>query len=150
MDSDTRTLVKALCEEMAELKTVVRALTPAAVTAREIYQSLLTREIKDDSLRVVWDNFDCKNNMLILGNAVSVERAGSVRVHAAFGLPVKLAYYLNSQGAYLNSSQYLSADCGYVFDIPINPGDALNFMVTFDDSEITTVRCKFFRLQEVR
>ena len=143
-------VIRALCEELADIKNILRALTPTVTAVAEIYQSLLTREIKNDALRTRWDDFDCLKNVPILGNAISVDRAGSVRVHVAFGFPVTLAYYINGRGATLNSGQVLSVDCGYVFDIPINPADSLNFTVSFDDSQSTTARCKFLRLQEVR
>lgn len=142
-------VIRALCEEMAEVKNLVKLLSPAVKTLTEIYQLMLTREIQDDQYLLRWDDFDCRNGSLILSNAVSIDRPGLVRVHTAFGFPVTIAYYLNNQGAYLNSKQPLTTDCGYVFDIPLNPGDALNFTVAFDDSESVTARCKFFRLQVV-
>lgn len=141
---------KMFCREMQEVKKSLAALPQAAATVAGIYAAVFTREIKDETYLDRWEDFDSRQLVPILKNNIMVEQAGSIRIHVCYAFPVKLVYYINGQPAYLNSAQDLTTECGYVFDVPLNPGDWLNLAVSFDDSESVTARCRFLKLQEVR
>jgi hypothetical protein len=112
---------------------------------------LITTEIKDDTTRPTWENITVRKNEPIFNNSVMIGRAGMVRISICIAArPVKLIAYVNGNGAYLNSMQDLAAECLYVFDVPLNPNDALNLALTFDDSSLSTAVIKFIRLQEIR
>lgn len=148
--TEIREFMQLFCKRTGEMVKWLSYLPMVVSGVERLYGSVFSKEIKGDQLLIKWEDFDCRKHSMILQNYLSVDQAGSIRVHVAFGFPVKLVYYLNGQGVYLNSGQDLTVDCGYVFDIPMNPSDSLNLAVSFDDSESTTARCKFLRLQEVR
>lgn len=151
---DLSCMAKLFCEEIrgvrAALSSLVAQLGENIKILAEIYKSQFTREIKSDQFRTTWENFLVQKLTPILTNNISVEAACQVRVHVCFGTVCKLVYYLNGYAAYLNQNQDLTAECGYVFDISVNPGDTLNFAASFDDSVFTEITCKFLRIQEVR
>lgn len=112
---------------------------------------LITNKIDDSTIRPTWENITLKKNEPVFCNSVMIARAGMVRISIAMsGRAAKAIAYVNGLGVYLNMSQELNAECLYVFDIPLNPNDALNIALDFDDSVSTTAVIKFIRLQEVR
>jgi hypothetical protein len=151
---DLSCIAKLFCQELQEvrkaLNSLVSLLGENVKVLAEIYKTQFTKEIKNDQYRTTWENFSVSKLTPILNNNLSVEAACQVRVHVCFGTVCKFVYYVNGDSAYLNQAIDLTADCGYVFDISVNPGDTLNFAASFDDSVFTTITCKFIRLQEVR
>lgn len=147
-------LAKMLCGEMLEVKKGLLRLIESASDGVKIlgliYKSQFTQEIKADLYLQQWDNFMIGKLKPILKNNLSLDGPAMARIHICLGTAAKLVYFINGQAAYLNSAQDLSADCGYVFDVPMNPGDTLNYALSFDDSEYTEITVKFVRLQEVR
>lgn len=112
---------------------------------------LITTEIKDNTIRDTWENITVKKLQPIFYNSVMISRAGMVRISICVaGLPAKGIAFVNGAGAYMNTAQDLAAECLFVFDVPLNPNDGLNFALDFDDSNVATRTIKFIRLQEVR
>ncbi|RXE56404.1 hypothetical protein ABH15_09985 [Methanoculleus taiwanensis] len=151
---DLTCFAKLFCSEMQEVrKGLVRLIESAGDGVKIlglIYKTQFTKEIEADLYLNQWDNFLVGKLKPILKNNLSVDSAAMVRIHICLGTAAKLVYYINGRSAYLNSAQELSAECGYVFDVPMNPGDTLNYALSFDDSVFTEITVKFVRLQEVR
>lgn len=151
---DLKCAAKLFCQEMSDVKkslvSGVLMATEAVKVLNLIYKTQFTSEIRADQYLTVWENFMVGKLTPILKSNLSVESPAMVRLHICVGTAAKLVYYLNGRAAYLNQAQDLSADSGYVFDVPLNPGDTLNYAVSFDDSEYTEITVKFVRLQEVR
>jgi len=134
---------------------VVAYLLKSTVSTQKIMiamlSELLTTEIKDSSIRATWENITLTKKQSIFDNSVMLTRAGMVRISICIaGRSAKVIAYVNGAGAYLNSAQYITAECLYVFDVPMNSGDSLNLSLDFDDSEDKTAVIKFLRLQEIR
>lgn len=115
-----------------------------------IVNELITNPIKDTTIRQVWENFAVRKLEPIFTNNVMITRAGMVRLTIAFNRPVTLIAYINNAGMILNNNSELSAGCMYVFDVPLNPNDALNLSASFDDTDQITAQVIHVRLQEVR
>lgn len=115
-----------------------------------IVNELITTAISDKTIRQVWEQFDVLKREPIFTNNVMINRAGMVRISISVSRAAKLISYVNNVGAYLNQSTELSANCLYVFDVPLNPNDALNLSLEFDDADIKNARVNMIRLQEVR
>lgn len=115
-----------------------------------IVNELITTAIYDKTIRQTWENFQIRKTEPIFTNNVMIARAGMVRISISISRAAKLICYVNNVAAYLNQSTELTADCLYVFDVPLNPNDALNLSLHFDDSDIQTAQVNMVRLQEVR
>ncbi len=115
-----------------------------------IVNELITLPINDKTIRQTWDNFPVTKREPVFTNNVMINRAGMVRVSLSVSRAVKVISHINNNGAYLNQSNEIAAECLYVFDIPLNPNDALNLALEFDDADIKTATIKMIRLQEIR
>lgn len=114
-------------------------------------QQLVTTEIKSDDIR--GDNLDfftVKKKEKIFYNSVMLSRAGMVRIALSLATTAKVIAYVDGTASYLNTSQELTPNCLYVFDVPLNPNNGLNLSLDFDDSQSTTTIVNMIRLQEIR
>lgn len=136
-DSET---IKALFAEILAEKTLLSAILDEQKCTDIDLTGLLETE----------ENFLCRNNERILMQNLMVSKAGLIRLHTCVTSTAKLIIFYNGNGAYLNTGNELIGECAYVFDVPLNPNDTLNYGLVFDDSESLTTGVKYFVLQEVR
>ena len=138
-----------------DINGVIAYLLKSTVTTQKILTAtlgeLITTAITDTTIRPSWENITVRRLEPIFYNSVMIPRAGMVRVSIVIaGRTAKAIAYVNGAGAFLNTGQDLAAECLFVFDVPLNPNDGLNFALDFDDSQNATAVIKFIRLQEVR
>jgi len=138
---DTNAVIGYLLKSTANTQKILTAML----------SELITTEIKDTTIRPTWENITVKKLEPVFCNSVMIARAGMVRISICIAArPAKAIAYVNGSGAYMNTGQDLAAECLFVFDVPLNPNDGLNFALDFDDTNNTTITIKFIRLQEVR
>lgn len=115
-----------------------------------IVNELITTAITDKTIRQEWENITVRKGEAVFTNNVMITRAGMIRISMVVARNVKALAYVNNIGGYLNSAADIKESCLYVFDVPLNPNDAFNLSLDFDDSQNLTAVIKFVRLQEVR
>jgi hypothetical protein len=139
---------------MEDTKAVIGYLLKSTASTQKILvamlSELITTEIKSDTIRPQMENIILTKREPVFNNSVMIGRAGMVRISITLSRACKLLAYVNNSGSYLNQAGELAAECLYVFDVPLNPNDALNIALEFDDADIKTATIKMIRLQEIR